>query len=144
MTQLEAPVTGPADQPHETALTDIHRGLGARLIEFGGWLMPVQYSGILEEHRAVRERAGLFDLSHMGELFVEGDDAGDALAAALVSDPEILVVNVVAAPTAEDLESELDLEGAGVVQDAPDSEEEASSEESSDSAESSDSGSSES
>ena len=48
------------------------------LIEFGGWLMPVQYTGILEEHRAVRERAGLFDLSHMGELFVEGPDAGDA------------------------------------------------------------------
>ena len=49
--------------------------------------MPVQYAGILEEHRAVRERAGLFDLSHMGELFVEGPDAGDALAAALVTDP---------------------------------------------------------
>ena len=54
--------------------------------------MPVQYAGILEEHRAVRGRAGLFDLSHMGELFVEGDDAGDALAAALVSDPRTLAV----------------------------------------------------
>jgi len=80
----------PAEQPHETALIEIHRELGARLIEFGGWLMPVQYVGILEEHRAVRERAGLFDLSHMGELFVEGDDAGDALAAALVTDPRTL------------------------------------------------------
>jgi aminomethyltransferase len=78
------------DQLHETALVDIHRALGAKLIEFGGWLMPVQYTGILDEHRAVRERAGLFDLSHMGELFVEGDDAGDALAAALVSDPRTL------------------------------------------------------
>src|SRR6185503_5771892 len=77
---------------HETALTDLHRELGARLIEFGGWLMPVQYSGILDEHRAVRERAGLFDLSHMGELFVDGDDAGDALAAALVTDPRALAV----------------------------------------------------
>src|SRR5437899_7680791 len=77
---------------HETPLHDIHRALGARLIEFGGWLMPVQYTGILHEHRAVRERAGLFDLSHMGELFVEGDDAGDALAAALVSDPRTLDV----------------------------------------------------
>src|SRR4029450_11307677 len=57
-----------------------------------GWLMPVQYGGILEEHRAVRERAGLFDLSHMGELFVEGGDAGDALAAAVVSDPRTLAV----------------------------------------------------
>jgi aminomethyltransferase len=52
--------------------------------------MPVQYSGIIEEHRAVRERAGLFDLSHMGELFVEGPEAGSALAAALVSDPPSL------------------------------------------------------
>ena len=77
---------------HETGLIDIHRSLDARLIEFGGWLMPVQYTGILDEHRAVRERAGLFDLSHMGELFVEGDDAGDALAAALISDPRSLAV----------------------------------------------------
>jgi aminomethyltransferase len=75
-----------------TPLVDTHRSLGARLIEFGGWLMPVQYSGIVEEHRAVRERAGLFDLSHMGELFVEGPDAGAALAAALVSDPPSLDV----------------------------------------------------
>jgi aminomethyltransferase len=81
-----------ADPPHTTALLETHRALGARLIEFGGWLMPVQYSGILDEHRAVRERAGLFDLSHMGELFVEGADAGDALAAAVVSDPRTLAV----------------------------------------------------
>jgi aminomethyltransferase len=83
---------GGTDQLHETALVDIHRALGARLIEFGGWLMPVQYAGILEEHKAVRERAGLFDLSHMGELIVEGDDAGDALASALVTDPRTLAV----------------------------------------------------
>lgn len=81
-----------SDQLHETALIDVHRALGARLIEFGGWLMPVQYAGILDEHRAVRERAALFDLSHMGELEVEGDDAGDALAAALVTDPRTLAV----------------------------------------------------
>ena len=77
---------------HETPLTHIHRALGARLIEFGGWLMPVQYTSILDEHRAVRERAGLFDLSHMGELFVEGSDAGQGLATALVSDPRNLKV----------------------------------------------------
>ena len=77
---------------HETALVDVHRRLGARLIDFAGWLMPVQYAGILDEHRAVRERAGLFDLSHMGELFVEGSAAGDALAAAVVSDPRTLAV----------------------------------------------------
>jgi len=85
-------MTEVADQLHTTALLETHRRLGARLIEFGGWLMPVQYAGILEEHRAVRERAGLFDLSHMGELFVEGGDAGDGLAAALVTDPRTLAV----------------------------------------------------
>jgi aminomethyltransferase len=89
----ETTTTAEGDHPlHETALIDIHRAANARLIEFGGWLMPVQYTGILDEHRAVRERAGLFDLSHMGELFVEGEDAGDALAAALVSDPRTLAI----------------------------------------------------
>src|SRR5258706_4862693 len=85
-------MTDAPDQVHSTALLDVHRALGARLIEFSGWLMPVQYGGILDEHRAVRERAGLFDLSHMGELFVEGADAGDALAAAVVSDPRTLAI----------------------------------------------------
>jgi aminomethyltransferase len=75
---------------HQSPLHDRHVALSAKMVEFGGWLMPLQYSGILEEHRAVRERAGLFDLSHMGELFVEGPDAGTALAAALVSNPPSL------------------------------------------------------
>jgi len=68
---------------HDTAATSLkrtplyeqHLALGARLVEFGGWEMPVQYSSILEEHRAVRTRAGLFDVSHMGEFKVEGKDA---------------------------------------------------------------------
>lgn len=77
---------------HLTPLTEAHRALGARLIEFGGWLMPVQYRSILEEHRAVRERVGLFDLSHMGELYIEGPDAGPALAAALITDPPSLAI----------------------------------------------------
>jgi aminomethyltransferase len=86
-------VTDVADQAsHLTPLLDRHRALGARVVEFGGWLMPLQYSGILQEHRAVREQAGLFDLSHMGELFLEGPDAGAALAAALVTDPPSLKV----------------------------------------------------
>jgi aminomethyltransferase len=84
-------VTETSDSPpHLTPLVDAHRALGARLIEFGGWLMPVQYSSIIDEHRAVRERVGLFDLSHMGELYVEGPQAGEALAFALVSDPPSL------------------------------------------------------
>ena len=78
--------------PLTTPLAERHVALGARMIDFAGWLMPVQYAGILEEHRAVRERAGLFDLSHMGELFVEGADAGAALARALVTDPPSLAV----------------------------------------------------
>ena len=58
-----------------TPLYEQHRALGARLVEFGGWEMPVQYSGILSEHQAVRTRAGLFDVSHMGEFKVEGEDS---------------------------------------------------------------------
>ncbi len=58
-----------------TPLFEEHRLLGARLVEFGGWEMPVQYSGILDEHRAVRTRAGLFDVSHMGEFGVSGAGA---------------------------------------------------------------------
>src|SRR5436305_9645555 len=58
-----------------TPLYEQHRALGARLVEFGGWEMPVQYSGILEEHQAVRTHAGLFDVSHMGEFKVEGAQA---------------------------------------------------------------------
>lgn len=62
-----------------TPLFDTHRQLGARLVEFGGWEMPVQYSSIIEEHRAVRQRAGLFDVCHMGEFRVEGAGAEDFL-----------------------------------------------------------------
>lgn len=59
----------------KTPLFEVHNQLKAKLIEFGGWLMPVQYSGIIEEHRAVRNAAGLFDLSHMGEIEVSGHQA---------------------------------------------------------------------
>ncbi len=78
--------------PHETPLAARHEKLGARMIDFSGWRMPVQYGSILDEHRAVRDRVGLFDLSHMGELMVEGPDAATGLAAALVSDPAALAV----------------------------------------------------
>jgi glycine cleavage system aminomethyltransferase T len=78
--------------PLPTPLLERHRALGAKIVEFAGWLMPIQYAGILEEHRAVRSAAGLFDLSHMGELVVEGPDAGAALAGALVTDPPSLAV----------------------------------------------------
>ncbi|MFM7141950.1 MAG: glycine cleavage system aminomethyltransferase GcvT, partial [Alphaproteobacteria bacterium] len=58
-----------------TALFELHREAGARFVEFGGWEMPVQYRGVLAEHAGVRERAGLFDVSHMGEIEVEGPGA---------------------------------------------------------------------
>jgi len=64
-----------ADQLRETPLADEHRALGARLVPFAGWRMPVQYEGIKKEHEAVRTRAGLFDVSHMGEIVVEGPGA---------------------------------------------------------------------
>lgn len=58
-----------------TALNAAHRAAGARLVEFGGWEMPVEYTSIIEEHVAVRTRAGLFDVSHMGEIEVQGREA---------------------------------------------------------------------
>jgi aminomethyltransferase len=69
-----------------TPLYDTHRALGARMIEFGGWEMPVQYSGILAEHQAVRTQAGLFDLSHMGEIEVSGPKALEVCQELLVTD----------------------------------------------------------
>ncbi|PLX78014.1 MAG: glycine cleavage system protein T [Desulfuromonas sp.] len=56
----------------KTPLNSIHRDLGGRMVEFGGWDMPVQYRGVIEEHLAVRNAAGLFDVSHMGEIEVRG------------------------------------------------------------------------
>ncbi|MDX2193422.1 MAG: glycine cleavage system aminomethyltransferase GcvT [Gemmatimonadales bacterium] len=74
----------------ETPLAAAHAALGARFTPFAGWRMPLQYGSVLEEHRAVRASAGLFDLSHMGELWVTGPGAGDALAYALLTDPRRL------------------------------------------------------
>ena len=58
-----------------TALNFLHKALGAKMVEFGGWEMPVEYSGIIQEHLAVRRAAGLFDVSHMGEIEVSGPRA---------------------------------------------------------------------
>ena len=58
-----------------TPLNSVHRQLGAKMVDFGGWDMPVQYSGILDEHQTVRERVGLFDVSHMGEIEIRGPEA---------------------------------------------------------------------
>jgi aminomethyltransferase len=69
-----------------TPLYDRHVELGARLVPFAGWEMPVQYEGVIPEHRAVRADAGVFDVSHMGELEVEGPRARDLLQSTLSND----------------------------------------------------------
>ena len=69
-----------------TPLHDRHVELGARMVPFAGWEMPVQYAGVIPEHRAVRTDAGVFDVSHMGELEVEGPRAHELLQAALSND----------------------------------------------------------
>lgn len=58
-----------------TPLYECHQHAGGKLVDFAGWKLPVQYSGLMEEHRAVRTAAGLFDVSHMGEFKVSGPGA---------------------------------------------------------------------
>jgi aminomethyltransferase len=69
-----------------TPLYERHVSLGARMVPFAGWEMPVQYEGVIPEHRAVREDCGVFDVSHMGEIEVEGPHASDLLQSLLSND----------------------------------------------------------
>src|SRR5690242_3110542 len=69
-----------------TPLHDRHVALGARMVPFAGWEMPVQYEGVIQEHRAVRADAGVFDVSHMGEIDVEGPLAQELLQSLLSND----------------------------------------------------------
>src|SRR5438309_7533401 len=69
---MEQAATAPLKK---TPLNARHRASGAKMVPFGGWDMPVEYSGIVDEHTAVRTRAGLFDVSHMGEIEIAGRDA---------------------------------------------------------------------
>ena len=75
-----------AQMLHRTPLYDRHVALGARMVPFAGFEMPVQYEGVIQEHRAVRTDAGVFDVSHMGELDVEGPRAHEFLQALLSND----------------------------------------------------------
>jgi len=75
----------------KTPLNQLHRDLGARMVEFGGWDMPVQYRGVIEEHLAVRNAAGLFDVSHMGEIEVRGPGALALIQELTVNDASGLV-----------------------------------------------------
>jgi aminomethyltransferase len=86
---LSAP---PAASPRRTALDAVHRILGATMTDFAGWDMPLRYGSERDEHQAVRTRAGLFDLSHMGEITVTGPQAGQALDHALVGHLSALAV----------------------------------------------------
>jgi aminomethyltransferase len=70
----------------KTPLNAIHRSSGAKMVDFGGWDMPVEYQGVLDEHRAVRHRVGLFDVSHMGEIDVRGPRALDLVQHVTVND----------------------------------------------------------
>lgn len=75
----------------KTPLNQVHRDLGARMVDFGGWDMPVQYSGVIEEHLAVRSAAGLFDVSHMGEIEVRGAEVLSYIQKLTVNDASKLI-----------------------------------------------------
>jgi aminomethyltransferase len=68
-----------SEEPKKTPIYDAHIQTGARMVPFAGYSMPVQYTGIVDEHRTVRTQAGLFDVSHMGEIFIQGAGAQDYL-----------------------------------------------------------------
>ncbi|HYS93624.1 MAG TPA: glycine cleavage system aminomethyltransferase GcvT, partial [Candidatus Acidoferrales bacterium] len=78
-----------------TPLRDVHVAAGAKMVPFGGWDMPVQYTGIIEEHRCVRSAAGLFDISHMGEFEVRGPGALAAVQALTSNDASALSIGQV-------------------------------------------------
>src|SRR5216684_2116343 len=83
-------MTDPPAPPLRTPLTGVHERLGATLTGFAGWQMPLRYGSETAEHNAVRTAAGLFDLSHMGEIAVTGPGAAAALDYALVGQPSAL------------------------------------------------------
>jgi aminomethyltransferase len=76
----------------KTPLYDEHMRLGAKMVPFAGWLMPVQYTSIVQEHQAVRNNLGIFDISHMGQLIVEGSDAREWLNTMLTNNVDRLDV----------------------------------------------------
>jgi glycine cleavage system T protein (aminomethyltransferase) len=80
------PTELPTEPPRHSPLDHEHRSLGARMVDFGGWEMPIQYTGVLEEHRACRDDAVVFDVSHLGSVRVEGPGALDALQWAFTND----------------------------------------------------------
>lgn len=94
----------------KTALYNLHKELGARLVDFHGWMMPVQYEGILAEHQQVRSEAGLFDVSHMGEVFLEGEAAEEAV-------QELVANNVKRLADSQCLYTPMCYENGGIIDD---------------------------
>jgi glycine cleavage system T protein (aminomethyltransferase) len=85
-------MTAPAAPLRKTPLNAIHRRHGAKMVDFGGWDMPVQYSGLLDEHRTVRTAVGLFDVSHMGEIEVRGPEAFNLVNYIATNDASLLKI----------------------------------------------------
>lgn len=81
------------DNVKKTALYSSHESYGGKLIDFAGWALPVQYEGIIEEHEAVRNTAGLFDVSHMGEIEIKGPEASDFVQYLVTNDISLLEKN---------------------------------------------------
>ena len=79
-----------SEELKHSPLDQQHRELGGRMVPFAGWEMPVMYSSIIDEHKAVREGCGVFDISHMGQVFVNGEGAGEWLNSLLTNDVEKL------------------------------------------------------
>jgi aminomethyltransferase len=84
MSSSSVPATAPTLQ--KTALNPTHRQCGAKMVDFGGWDMPVEYAGLIAEHMAVRTRVGIFDVSHMGEIQLRGPEALDAVQFVSIND----------------------------------------------------------
>ena len=78
----------------KTPLYDEHASLGGKIVNYAGWLLPVQYEGLVPEHKAVRDAAGIFDVSHMGSMFVTGKDAKDYLNYLMTNDITKLNINI--------------------------------------------------
>jgi aminomethyltransferase len=76
-----------------TSLFEEHQKLNGRMVDFGGCELPVQYTGVLAEHTAVRTACGIFDVSHMGEIFVEGAGALEFLSYVTTNDPSVLAIH---------------------------------------------------
>ena len=78
----------------KTRLYSIHEKLGAKIVDFAGYKMPVQYTSIISEHKSVRKSVGVFDVSHMGEIFISGDKALDFVQHITVNDASLLTDGV--------------------------------------------------